>query len=98
MLNVPTDSHENLHDVFLGELHKKIRPLPIKSSSGHKCICIDMQNCSTDFVMCTEEFIKANDKHFKLHVKGKMYYIEVVDPRGIEGLYFTPKGTHRPTA
>lgn len=76
-----------LYDIFLDELQSRIKPLPIKSSNGNNCICIDMQNCSTDFLTCADEFIEKNAKHFKLHTKGETCYVEIISKKGMTSLF-----------
>lgn len=79
MVNHSVAASNNIYDIFQIELHSRINILPIKSTSGNYCISINMQCCSGDFIMATDEFLETNSKVYNLLIKGEEYYIEVLN-------------------
>lgn len=79
MLAVKKVENDYSDGVFFMELHRRIRPLPIRSSSGNECVSIVMTGSAREFQVRTEEFISCHSDCFHLMVKGQEYYVELVD-------------------
>lgn len=73
--------------IFFLELHQRLKPLPVKSDTGNECISIEMDDCIADFQKRTEEFLLENADCLKLIMKGREYYVEVVDFHNLETKY-----------
>ena len=74
-----TQSHNFSSGVFLIELHRRIKPLPIKSSSGNECVAIELADCPDEFVTQVDAFLADNEQSLKLALKGQRYVVEVVE-------------------
>lgn len=96
MISQEVNSKSNYHDLLLMELNYRSSLLPIKSTKGNKCLCIDLQGSSMDFVLFMEGFLEENKSHLKLHVTGNIYYVEVVSSSGIRKVLGAYKGKKLP--
>lgn len=82
MLHAAASCGENVYDMFLLELKSRTNPLPVRSTKGNRCLCINMKDCSTDFVIAAEKYLEDNPRYFKVHIKGDIYYVELVSAKG----------------
>lgn len=66
-------------NLFLVELHSRIKFLPVKSTAGNDCISIDMRCCSEEFLIAVDDFLAKNIESIRLLVTGSDYYLEVLN-------------------
>ena len=70
--------HDQILCSLIGHLNKRSSLVPIKTEQGNECILVNMNDCSQDFLLGAEDFF-INSEQFQILIKGKEYYVEVLN-------------------